>query len=71
MSDELKMIHFEDCYLENDGEPAGDGRINVCDSYGSALFSVAEGEYPKGTLFDVTITYIPKQPRKTPDRATE
>jgi hypothetical protein len=57
----MEQIIFKNCYLEDDGEPAGDGRINVC-KHGSPIFSVAEGEYPKSTLFDVVINYTPKLP---------
>jgi hypothetical protein len=54
-------IHFPDCYLEKAGQ--SDGYQNVFTDTGSPIFSVPEGEYPEGTHFDVTITYVVKPPR--------
>jgi hypothetical protein len=53
-------IVFENCYLD---EPQGDGYLNVCTQEGSPIFSVGEDSYPKGTHFDVTITYVVKPPK--------
>jgi hypothetical protein len=54
-------IVLEGCCLEDDGKPQGDGRVNVVDPFGSAIFSVTEGEYPADTLFDVTITFTTRR----------
>jgi hypothetical protein len=63
MTDERKQIHFPDCYLE-DNEGQKYDRTNVCNCFGAPMFAVATGAYPKGTRFDVTLTFIAKPPKE-------
>lgn len=57
----MEMILYKDCPMEDDGEPQGDGWINIMGPSGPVC-AVPEGAYPVGTLFDVTITFTPKEP---------
>jgi hypothetical protein len=72
--DNQYRIVFENCYLQDDVEQYAESypEVNVCTFSGvphspqgcvePAIFSIPSGEYPKGTLFDVIITFTAKRP---------
>jgi hypothetical protein len=60
---EPETITLKDRFMEDDGEPTGDGCINICNNRGPIGLTVPENEYPRGTTFTVRITYQAHPPK--------